>query len=105
MKEIVQRLANNWQYKSITQRRKIKLTEDEATLYEFLISHGHKPATVYRWILLAEAPQQIKMQLMNGELSQRDAHSAKAELKGLLNTTEDELMQDITECVRKYLTR
>ena len=105
LKQIVQKLANKWHYKSSKERKKVKLTEIEGWVYSFLISRKYNPSTVYRWLLLKETPLSLREQLRNKEISQREASKVKREVKFIFNVTEKDIVRDVIDSIDKYIIR
>jgi hypothetical protein len=56
-------------------KRQFILLGEDRDLYNFLMESGFNPFTVYRWLLLERIPEDIKYQLKENELSQREAIS------------------------------
>lgn len=104
LKPMVQRLANRWHYKK-DRKKGDKLTKEEAMLYELLIMNSYNPSTIYRWLLLEETPTEIREKLRDKNISQRQASKCKMEFRNMLNTTEQDLMEEIKDCVKRYITR
>ncbi|MBT4824351.1 hypothetical protein HON88_04075 [Candidatus Woesearchaeota archaeon] len=103
-KRIIQKLANRWHYKK-DRRKGDKLTDLEFKFYEILLSNCYNPSTVYRWLLLEETPPEIRTQIKEFNISLRKASKYKMEYRNLLNTTEQELLEEIKDSVRKYIER
>ena len=104
LKPMIQRLANRWHYKK-DRKKGDKLTKEETMLYELLVMNCYSPSTVYRWLLLEETPAELRNRLRNKNISQRQASKAKMQFRHMLNTTEQDLMEEIKDCVRKYIER
>lgn len=49
------------------------LLGEERKLYDFLVSNGYNPYTVYRWLLLERVPEDIRFQLKNNFINQKKA--------------------------------
>jgi len=103
--KITQKLANKWQYKKLKDRRQTQLDELELKIYEFLVKHKYKPSTVYKWFLLKNSAQEIKDRLREKEVSQRDAFQIKRTTKGILNSNETDLKNDLIDLVDRYIIR
>ena len=54
-------------------KKKMMLVGEERKLYNFLIENSYNPYTIYRWALLERVPEEIKFQLRNHYLSQKNA--------------------------------
>jgi hypothetical protein len=54
-------------------KKKSMLLGKERQLYNLLIENSYNPFTVYRWALLERVPDEIKYQLRNHYLSQKNA--------------------------------
>ena len=100
---MVQKLANSWHYKRT--RKGTVLSKEEAQLYEVMIMNHYNPLTVYSWLLLVNAPSEVRYKLKQGEISLRNASKLKAETKELYSTTERELVSEIINCVERYIVR
>jgi len=61
-------------------RNKPLILGREKELRNYLLENGHSPFKVYRWFLLMRVPEEIKFQLKNNILSQKNA-SAKSFLQ------------------------
>jgi len=53
-------------------KKNLILGKDRA-VYDFLIENSYNPYTVYRWSLLAKVPEDIRFQIRNYYLSQKQA--------------------------------
>jgi len=47
----------------------------EKEIYEFLIEEGYNPYTIYRWTLLENLPEEIRWQVKQKQISQKNAFS------------------------------
>ena len=56
-------------------KKKFFVMGEEKELYNFLIENSYNPYTVYKWILLERLPDDIKFQIRNNQLNQKDAVS------------------------------
>jgi len=57
-------------------KKKSMIVGDERALYNLLIENSYNPFTVYRWALLERVPEEIKFQLRNSYISQKNASQA-----------------------------
>lgn len=103
IKHSCQRLANNWQYKSPAERKKIRLSEDDVKVYEFLIEHNYKPTTVYKWLLLYLSHPEVKSKLEGKKVSQRNAFRLKKHFRSAMKQDEEALSKHLIELVRRYI--
>lgn len=100
---IMRKLGNQWHYNK--NKHKISLTTEEATIYEIFIINSINPATAYKWLLLAAAPEQIQMQLKTEEISQKQAFTQKQQFYHMQSTTDEEFMNAVADSIRRYLIR
>ena len=100
--EMTQKLANHWHYHK---RKKIKLSKEEAELYEVYITNNINPSTVYKWMLLTKVPSYLRMRIRSDELKQKDIIEKKRELRVISSVTEKDLMYQIKDCVMRYIIR
>ena len=68
LSEIVSKLATYHYH-----RNKYLLLGKEKQIYDFLIESGHNPYKIYRWYLLERIPEQLRFQLKNGMINQKQA--------------------------------
>ena len=101
--EITQKLANHWHYKK--HRKNIKLTKQEAQIYETYITNSLNPSTVYKWMLLVKVPSELRSKIRNYNLKQNQILKEKRELKELKNLSEQEFLNKIKNSVRRYIIR
>jgi len=99
---VVEFLANNWHGNK--RKRGVKLSQQQLTVYELLMSNSYNPTTVYRWLLLANSPHEIREQVSANKLSVRDALKARRKQKRLLSTSEEEFIDAVIKCVRMYVS-
>lgn len=102
LKSSVQRLAN-WQYKSKKEKKEIKLTKEDAIIFDFLLKYKYNPSTVYRWLLLEESPKELQEQLILGTISLRDASKLKKTSKNELAVDEKKLRNMVLACVEQFI--
>jgi len=98
---IVQFLANNWHK---NKRKKIKLTEQQLTIYELLLKYNYNPTTVYKWLLLATAPEPIKQKVKQNEINIIQALNEKRKHRKYLKTNEKQFITAIIKCVELYIS-
>jgi|SRR3989344_4287389 len=94
-------LANFWHGKK---RKNVTLSKEQLTIYEVLLKNDYNPATVYRWLLLATGPNEIKDKVRTGELSIRQALKFRREHKELVSTSEQEFIQAIIGCIENFVS-
>ena len=94
------RELSNWHYK-----KKGILSQEHIKLYELMINNSYNPNTVYKWLLLARSPFELREKLKLKLLSQRQAFSQKKEFKTLASTSNQELLNDIIQTVERYIIR
>jgi hypothetical protein len=56
-------------------KRDFILLGEDRELYSFLVESGINPFTFYRWLLLERVPEDIRFQLKQGQISQKNAVS------------------------------
>lgn len=56
-------------------KQKGMLLGETRELYNFLIENNYNPFTVYRWLLLERVPDDIRFQIKNKQISQKNAIS------------------------------
>ncbi len=94
------RQCAKWHY-----NKKKPISEDNARVYEILLKNGYNPDTVYKWFLLVTSPMDVKQKLACKKISQRDAFKEKNDFKELLSLSEQDLIHDIVDCMRRYVVR
>lgn len=95
----IKRLGN-WHYK-----KDFQLTNEEQHILEKLISHKYNPFTIYRWNLLANAPDEVKYQLQQGLVGQKKASKKKQEYKKQYQPEEANLHRDVIDLAERYIVR
>jgi len=98
----VQFLANNWHGKK--RKTGIKLTRQQMVLYDLLLKNQYYPDTVYRWLLLATAPEDVKEKLRNQEISIKTALNLRRQQKEYPSVTEREFMDPIINCIETFIS-
>jgi hypothetical protein len=98
----VQFLTNNWHGKK--KKKKIKLTQQQLTLYELFMKNSLNPSTVYGWLLIATAPSDLKEKVRHNELSIRNALAERKKQRQLLSTTDREFIDAIIKCVENFVS-
>lgn len=94
---------SKWHYAK--DKKKIKLTEKDSAVYELLITNGYNPSTVYRWFLLEKSPLEIRQKIITRQISQRQASKEKKIVNSLASTTQQDLINEIMDCVNRYIVR
>ena len=102
LKGIVGFLANYWHGNK--RKRHVKLTKEQLTIYELLVSNSYNPATVYRWLLLAEVPGQIREHLHDKSISLHDALRQKRRQKRCLSIDERQFIDAVVKCVETFVS-
>ena len=100
---ILRKVGNLWHYNK--NKHKVSLTTEEATIYEILITNSINPATAYKWMLLAAAPEQIQIQLKTEEISQKEAFTQKQQFYHMQSTTDEEFRNVVADSIRRYVIR
>ena len=101
--QILQRIFNNWYRKK--NKSKAKITKQEVEIYEILMNNSINPGTAYRWFLLANSPDELKQKLMTRKIGINQAFKEKRVLKKIYSVTERELLDDVLDCVNRYVVR
>lgn len=100
-----QKIANHWQYKTLAQRRKITLTEQEVAVLEFLLYNNYKASTAYKWFLLSKSHPEIQHALKENKISQRNAFKLKKESKPVLQDGETMLIRMLDDLIVNYISK
>ena len=95
-------LSNCWHGNK--RKKNVTLTKEQLTIYELLTKNDYNPATVYRWLLLATAPQEVRERVRSGQLSVRQALKVRKEHRQLVSTTEKQFIQAIIRCIENYVS-
>lgn len=99
---MTQKLANKWHYKK---RKNVKLSKEEAKLYEVYITNNINVSTVYKWMLLTKVPSYLRMRIRSDELKQKDIIEKKKELRSISSVTEKDFMYQIKDTIMRYVIR
>ncbi|MBI5002086.1 hypothetical protein HZC31_01760 [Candidatus Woesearchaeota archaeon] len=97
---VMRKLGNEWHYK-----KQNSLTQQEAAIYELLMTNSINPNTAYKWLLLIQAPQDVQKLLETKRVSQRNAFAQKREHYLMKSTTDDTFLNMILDSTRRYLIR
>ena len=87
--ETLRKIAHN-QYK----KEKGMLLGETKELYNFLIEKGYNPYTIYRWLLLERIPDDIRFQIKQGKISQKNAVSEA-------HVRKQETVQELGDSIRQ----
>ena len=101
--KLTQRLANQWHYKN--GKKGFRLSKQEAQLYEIYVKNHYNPSTVYKWLLLARTPQELREKIKQGSISQREAWAQKSEFRSCFNVSDKQLLHNIKDAVERYIIR
>lgn len=99
---VVEFLANNWHGNK--RKKGVKLSQQQLTIYELLMSNSYNPTTVYRWLLLANSPKEIRDKVSNNELSIRDALKARRNHRNLLSVSDEQFISAVAKCIEMYIS-
>ncbi|MEA2036278.1 MAG: hypothetical protein U9O94_02130 [Nanoarchaeota archaeon] len=99
---MTQKLANKWHYKK---KKKVRLSKEEAKLYEVYIANKINPTTVYKWMLLTKVPSYLRMRIRSDELKQKDIVEKKRELRTISSVTEKDFMYQVKNTIMRYVIR
>jgi hypothetical protein len=100
---MVEKLANRWHYRK--KRKGIRLTKEEAKLYEILIRNKYNPSTVYKWFLMYKSPSEVKERLSFGVITIKQAFKEKKDQKYLFNISEKDFLNDVYRAVDTFIVR
>lgn len=98
----VEFLARKW-HKS-KRRKDSALTRQQLTIYEILRKNSYAPGTVYKWLLLTTAPQQVKDKLQINSISIIQALKEKKQSQAQHTTSEKEFINALKRCVEMYIS-
>ena len=98
----VEFLANYWHGKK--RKKGVRLNQQQLIIYELLSDQGYSPNTVYKWILLANAPQTIKEKVRNNEITIIQALSEKRKNKKETSVTEQQFIDTIIQCIENFVS-
>ena len=102
IKCIVGFLANHWHGNK--RQKRVILTQQQLTIYELLLGHGYKPMTVYKWLLIASAPEPIQEKVREGVISFNQALKEKHQGRTYLQVNEQKFLRAIISCVETYFS-
>ena len=85
-------------------RKGITLTKKQLTVYEILRQMGYKPFTVYKWILLWTAPQELREKVRKQELSIKQALTLRKAHTQYATPSEQEFMNAVVNCIELYFS-
>lgn len=102
LKDIVQFLANNWH--GTKKKDGVKLTQQQLSIYELLMKNGYSPTTVYKWLLVASSPQEIRDRLRNNELSIREALKLRNKAVPKVSVDEKKFLDAIIRCIEVFVS-
>ncbi|MFH1972630.1 MAG: hypothetical protein ABIJ18_04095 [archaeon] len=92
---------SSWHYPN-KRTKTMKLTNQEAMIYEFLLKNNYNPSTCYKWMLACCTNEDLQKKLMKGEISMKKAIQQPY---GKLSQTEQEFLYQIKLCIKKYVIR
>jgi len=84
-------------------REKVKLTQMELLLYNFLLRNNLNPSTTYRWFLATRVPSEIKEQLEKGHISVKIAMQTAYNRKRVRESNQGLLMMEEMRIVMRGL--
>ncbi|MFH1332675.1 MAG: hypothetical protein ABIH53_00355 [archaeon] len=98
----VEFLANNWH--GSKRKKHVTLSQQQLTVYELLLEKGYSPATVYKWLLAASAPQDVKEKLRNNSISLIDALKQKRTGNRYVSVDEKQFINAVIKCVEMFVS-
>lgn len=98
---IVGFLSNHWHGKK--RKRNIKLTQQQLLIYDLLLKNGFNPATVYKWLLLATAPGDVREQVRDGVPIVK-ALRQRRKTQQLLSIDEKQFIEAVIKCVEQFVS-
>ena len=100
--KIVGFLANNWHGNK--RKKHVALSRQQMTIYELLVRNRYNPATVYKWLLLATGPQQVREQLRNNSTTIVRALKQKRKSRLYLSVDEEKFIKAVVKCVEAFIS-
>ena len=92
---------STWHYPK-KRTKSMKLSKQEAMIYEFLLKNKYNPSTCYKWMLACCTNEDLQKRLMKGEISMK---KAMEQPYNKLSQAEHELLYQIKMCIKKYVIR
>lgn len=102
LSRIVGFLANNWHGKK--RKKHVCLTKQQLMVYDLLMKNGYNPATVYKWFLLATAPQDVREQVRQNNVPIVKALRYRRTSRQLLSVDEKRFIEAVIKCVEMYVS-
>lgn len=93
------RQAARWQYE------KVPMTKDGSKVFELLMKKGYNPFSTYRHFLLTKSPPEVVEKLKLGLISQKEAFRMRKKIGVVLTASQEDLLADIVDSVRRYIVR
>lgn len=82
----------------------IKLSKEEARLYEWILNFGCNPDTVYKWYRILGFNKEIQEKLRYKQITLKEAKTYNKPFRRL-SSLESELMYQIRQSITRYLVR
>lgn len=82
---------------------KAKLDNEEIIVYETLLKNKLNPSTVYRWLLVANSPEDIRLKVQSGQLSIRKALNHRNMIRKQFSTDDDKFIREVIWYVEEYI--
>lgn len=76
-------------------KKKYFMVGKEKEIYNFLITNGYNPFTVYRWMLLERVPEDIRFQIKQKQITQKRAIAIAFKRRHETNETLAESIRDV----------
>ena len=102
LSRIVGFLANNWHGNK--RKKHIRLTRQQLLVYDLLMKHGYNPATVYKWFLLATAPQDVREQVRQNNVPIVKALRYRRNARQFLSVDEKRFIEAVIKCVEIFVS-
>lgn len=100
--KIVGFLANSWHGKK--RKRQTRLTPKQAMIYDLLIRNGYNPATVYKWLLLATGPKEVREQIKDNSTSIIKGLKQRKESRKALSVDEKKFIKEVIKCIEMFVS-
>ena len=82
----------------------MELSRDETKIYEWLVSKGYNPSTIYKWYRILGENKEIQAKIKNNVISFNDAKTYPKPFRRLTEL-ESEFMYHIKKSIKHYLVR
>jgi len=90
-----------WHYPK-KRTKSMRLSKQEAMIYEFLLKNGYNPSTCYKWMLACNTNEDLQKRMKKGEISMKKAMQQPYKT---LTQVEQEMLYQIKLSIKKYVVR